>query len=181
MEFGADVPFLRPKVISGDESTDYEFVKHALDWFSAEEGETPNYIVHLRPTTPLRSPRLIAKAIQEFKVCKEATALRSVHAMSESAYKCFHLKKKYLQCVFTRSSDLDYTNRPRQAFSETYQGNGYVDVLKTSYILKRKKLHGNKVMAFTTPPVREIDTKEDFKYLELEVFQNQDLINKLFK
>ncbi|MBT3515294.1 MAG: acylneuraminate cytidylyltransferase family protein [Nitrospina sp.] len=180
LEFGAEVPFLRPKTISGDKSNDYEFVNHALDWFSTEEGIIPSYIVQLRPTSPLRDPKLIDKAIREFKKSKRATALRSVHPMSESAYKCFHVKNKYLECICTRSSDLDSLNDPRQLFSKTYQGNGYVDVLKTTYIRKQKNLHGNKVMAFITPTITEVDTKEDFKYIEFQVFQNQHLVNRLF-
>ena len=67
LKFGAEVPFLRPKNISGDKSNDYDFVKHALDWFSAEEGIIPSYIVQLRPTTPLRDPKLIDNAIRKFK------------------------------------------------------------------------------------------------------------------
>ena len=181
LEFGAEVPFLRPKNISSDKSNDYEFVKHALDWFSSEEGNIPSFIVQLRPTSPLRDPNLIDKAIREFKKNKRATALRSVHLMSESAYKCFHVKNKYLECVCTRSSDLDSLNNPRQSFSNTYQGNGYVDVLKTSYIIKQKNLHGNKVMAFITPAITEIDTKNDFKYIEFEAFKNKELVNSLFK
>ena len=180
LEFGAEVPFLRPKNISGDRSVDYDFIKHALDWFATEEGKAPHYIVHLRPTTPLRDPRLISKAIKEFEYNNRATALRSVQVMPESAYKCFHVKNQYLKCVGTWSPDLDHANEPRQSFSKTYQANGYVDILKTSYILKHKKLHGNRVMAFATPPVREIDTKEDFKQLEYEILQNQNLIDKLF-
>ena len=180
LEFGAEVPFLRPKTISGDKSNDYEFVNHALDWFSTEEGIIPSYIVQLRPTSPLRDPKLIDKAIREFKKSKRATALRSVHPMSESAYKCFHVKNKYLECICTRSSDLDSLNDPRQLFSKTYQGNGYVDVLKTTYIRKQKNLHGDKVMAFITPTITEVDTKEDFKYIEFQVFQNQHLVNRLF-
>ena len=30
--FGADVPFLRPQKISGDKSTDIEFLRHAIYW-----------------------------------------------------------------------------------------------------------------------------------------------------
>ena len=56
-----------------------------------------------------------------------------------------------------------------------------MDVLKTSYILKQKKIHGNKVIAFATPTVREVDTKDDFKYIEFEVFKNKELMNRLFK
>lgn len=53
---GAEVPFLRPESISQDKSTDLEFVKHALDFFSTE-GKTPDLIIHLRPTTPFRDPK----------------------------------------------------------------------------------------------------------------------------
>tara|TARA_B100000676_G_scaffold217281_1_gene214005 strand:+ start:2905 stop:3627 length:723 start_codon:yes stop_codon:yes gene_type:complete len=180
LEFGAEVPFIRPKNISGDKSNDYEFVKHALNWFASKEGTIPSQIVQLRPTTPLRDPKLIDKAIREFKKNKTATALRSVHIMSESAYKCFHIKNKHLESVCTRSPDLDLLNNPRQSFSKTYQGNGYVDVLKTSYILKQNKLHGNKVMAFVTPKTFEIDTKDDFKYIEYQVLQDKNLYNRLF-
>jgi CMP-N,N'-diacetyllegionaminic acid synthase len=180
LEFGAEVPFLRPKNISADKSNDYDFVKHSLDWFATEDGLMPSHIVQLRPTTPLRDPKLIDKAIREFKKNKRATALRSVNLMPETAYKCFHIKNKYLQCVCTKNSDLDSLNDPRQSFPQTYQGNGYVDVMKTSYILKNNHLHGNQVMAFITPMITEIDTKEDFKYVEFEVSQNMDLTNRLF-
>ena len=56
--YGAEVPFLRPAKISGDRSTDYEFIVHALNWLK-EHGEEPDYIVHMRPTTPLRIPEVI--------------------------------------------------------------------------------------------------------------------------
>ena len=85
---GAEAPFLRPAEISGDQSTDYEFIVHALDWL-AGRGEEPDYVVHMRPTTPLRDPRLVEAAVQAFIKAPHATAMRSVHEMSESAYKMF--------------------------------------------------------------------------------------------
>ena len=57
-EAGALVPFLRPKNISKDTSTDYEFINHALNWLEMN-CIVPKYIVHMRPTTPLRDPRII--------------------------------------------------------------------------------------------------------------------------
>ena len=32
-KFGAEVPFLRPSKISGDEATDIQFITHAISWF----------------------------------------------------------------------------------------------------------------------------------------------------
>merc|ERR1719408_1111550 len=37
LEHGAEVPFLRPKEISGDFSTDYEFFLHFLGWMKENE------------------------------------------------------------------------------------------------------------------------------------------------
>ena len=34
IQYGAEAPFLRPVEISGDLSTDYECVKHCIDWLS---------------------------------------------------------------------------------------------------------------------------------------------------
>ena len=53
-ECGADVPFLRPKEISGDLSTDYEFIKHCLDYLKENGEDEPDIIVQLRPTYPTR-------------------------------------------------------------------------------------------------------------------------------
>ena len=39
-------------------------------------------LVHLRPTTPLRSPAVIEKAIDQF-LMSDHTALRSAHVMSD--------------------------------------------------------------------------------------------------
>ena len=52
--FGAEVPFLRPKNISKDDSLDIDLFKHTINWLKKNENYEPNLIVHLRPTSPLR-------------------------------------------------------------------------------------------------------------------------------
>jgi|TARA_B100001971_G_C18018588_1_gene446177 N-acylneuraminate cytidylyltransferase len=76
---------------------------------------------------------------------------------------------------------IDTLNEPRQKFPKTYNPNGYVDVLKTSFILSNNKLHGNRVMPFITPRSYEIDSEEDFEFLEWQISNNIDLHNKLFR
>ena len=63
-EYGAEVPFLRPNSISTDTSSDYQFIRHALDWLVENEGTQPEYLVHLRPTTPLREVCYIDLAVE---------------------------------------------------------------------------------------------------------------------
>ena len=75
---------------------------------------------------------------------------------------------------------LDAFNKPRQNFNKTYQANGYVDVLKTSFIIENNKLHGNRVKAFMTPRMMEVDMLDDFDYLEYQVARDPSIIKKLF-
>lgn len=179
-ELGAEVPFLRPAEISGDRSTDQEFVVHALDWFAAC-GSEPEYVVHIRPTTPFRAPHAIDEAVAAFRALSSATALRSVHEMAESAYKTFEVVSGgMMKRVGSDSTDLDVANNARQQFPKTYMPNGYVDVLSTAFIRKQGLLHGDRVMPFITPPVTEVDTLEDFDYLEYQLLRDSSLYSQIF-
>lgn len=178
---GAEVPFLRPADISADNSTDYDFIKHALDWFS-RNGGVPDYIVHFRPTTPFRDPALIDEAVRLFINSPQASALRSVHPMSESAYKTFEIAPEgQLKRVASDSTELDAANNARQEFPVTYIANGYVDVLSTTFIRKASLIHGNHVLPFITPVVTEVDTEEDFARLEFELLKHPEFAQQIFK
>ena len=180
-KYGAEVPFLRPPEISSDNSTDNEWIKHALDWMQNEEDFVPSYIVHLRPTTPLREPIYIEKAIEYLKQDNIATALRSSHEMTQSSYKTFEIDRGYYKCLCTGSLDLDEANRPRQEFKKTYDPNGYVDVYKTHYIMENGKILGDRVLAYITPRITEIDSLEEFDFLEYQVYKNPTLVSRLFE
>lgn len=177
---GAEAPFLRPAEISHDRSTDYEFVVHALNWLKANAVE-PEYVVHIRPTTPLRDPGVVDAAIKAFRTSTRATALRSVHEMSESAYKTFELAAEgQLKRLGAESTALDAANNARQSFPTTYIPNGYVDVLSTAFIRRSGLLHGDFVVPHMTPPVTEVDTEHDFKILEFELGLQPNLRRRLF-
>jgi len=165
-EYGVGIPFLRPKEISRDNSTDYQCIEHLLIWLKKNKQDIPEFIVHLRPTTPFRDSTIVDEAIELIKQQPAASALRSVHEMSESAYKCLEIEDNLLKPLGIKSFDMEMANLPRQHFKKTYQGNGYVDVLRTEFILQNKKLYGDSVIPFITDFAPEVDTIDDFKYLE---------------
>jgi N-acylneuraminate cytidylyltransferase len=175
--FGAIVPFLRPVELASDTAVDLDVFKH----FLAEINELPQAIVHIRPTTPLRNPKIINDAVINFmKLRSEITSLRSVHEMSESAYKTFEVSDQGLLKSIASIAGGDKANLPRQAFPKTYQANGYADVLNPEFILREHKLHGDKIFAFKTPVVTEVDSLSDLEYLNWEVQQNKELIKLVF-
>ena len=61
-KYGAEVPFLRPKALSQDTSTDFDFMSHTVNWFDDNSNNTPDFWIHLRPTTPLRDVYEVEKS-----------------------------------------------------------------------------------------------------------------------
>ena len=171
LRYGAEVPFLRPKEFATDNSPDLEFVLHTLNWFKENENKLPDYLVHLRPTTPLRDPNIIEKAVSEIIRHPEATSLRSGHPSSESPFKWFLCDEGgYFKSILSGYKN-EFINNPRQSFPTIYIPDGYVDVLNASFILHSNNLHGDKMIGFTSPFCTEIDTLEDLEYLEFELLK----------
>ena len=132
-KYGAEVPFMRSPALAGNLSTDREFVIHALEWFGKNEAAVPDYLVHLRPTTPLRDPTLIDEAIAALMSDPEATSLRSGHEAPESPFKWFMRDEQgYFYGFNPDDPRPGYANLPRQIFPKVYIPDGYVDVLRTS-------------------------------------------------
>ena len=65
MKFGAEVPFLRPKKYSSDNSIDYDYILHASK-FLIKNKYYPDMIILLRPSTPNRTTQIVDKGIKFF-------------------------------------------------------------------------------------------------------------------
>lgn len=178
-QYGADVPFLRPAEFAGDQSTDYDVVLHTLNWLSENERSHPELLVYLRPTTPFREITYIYLAIEQMKNNTDATALRSAHEMPQSSYKTLEIENGYFKCICSGSFKLDAVNLPRQEYQTTYDANGYVDILRPSFILENNSLFGDQVFAYVTPRIAEVDTLDDFAYLEYQVSKTPGLVTRL--
>ena len=178
-KYGANVPFIRPKNISKNNSIDVEFFLHYLNFLKKNNLKKPDIILHLRPTSPLRTLKIFNRGIKYFIKMKSYTSMRSVYKSNITPYKTFELKKNSLTGFFPKFKN-EYYNLPRQKFPESYIPNGYIDIVKPS-IIKKNKLHGKKILAYKTDIIPDIDSKEDFKHAENEVKKSQykEIINYL--
>ncbi len=183
-EHGAEVPFLRPAELAGDQSRDLEFILHAIDWLD-DRGEDPDLVMHLRPTTPFRSPPDLDAAVEMMlgegsPGGPRPTAVRSVHEMSTTAYKSMEIDGGVLRQMGAETTALDRANDPRQDFPVTYLANGYVDILSTTFIRRSGLLHGDRVAPFVTGLAMEVDIASDFDLLEYHLELNPELFDELF-
>ena len=105
--FGCDVPFLRPKNLSTDESHRNEYIRHSLDVFS----EYDNLVI-LQPTSPLRDVNHIDEAI-DFYLNKKSPACVSVCEQKPSPHWMFSmtdnktLKPILSNPIFSRRQDIE--------------------------------------------------------------------------
>jgi CMP-N,N'-diacetyllegionaminic acid synthase len=62
-DYGAETPFLRPVDLAADDSSDLEYVRHALEWLEQHEGYVPDVVVRLLATVPTQLPGDIDAAV----------------------------------------------------------------------------------------------------------------------
>ena len=176
-KYGAEIPFLRPRELARDSSTDLEVIRHLLNNIDVPE------IAYIRPTTPLRDPVYMDFYIEEYyRNREEITSIRSMHELAESPYKFLQIKDGSCYGFFSDFKGIkDYTNLPRQIFPKAYHPNGYIDIIKKKTI-EEGSTYGEKVFPVVTDFVTEIDTVNQLKYLEYEMNNTSNsILNELRK
>ncbi len=170
IKYGAEVPFIRPAEFSTDCSTDRGFLIHAMKWLEENEGEKPEYWVHLRPTTPLRDPVLVDKALKIIQCDGASTSLRSGYKAPESPFKWFYKDKKgYFKGLLSGDGKAEVYNKPKEAFEDIFIPDGYVDIVRRSFVMNNTKIHGDKMVGFESPVTAEIDSIEEFNYIQYQL------------
>ena len=53
---GCEVPFMRPADLSADDTPHLPVMQHALTWLRDRDGYSPDWVMILLPTSPLRQP-----------------------------------------------------------------------------------------------------------------------------
>lgn len=165
--YGAEVPFLRPSEYAQDDSPDIDFVKHAIEWLAQNEGKIPEYMAHIRVTTPIRDYRIVEEGIKRIKQDKDASALRSGYICVHPPYKWFKFGKSGYMEPLMPGMTCDEANMARQESPRVLVPNSYVDVLKSDFIINNDLMHGERMIGFVTEEVPDIDTEEDLYKLEI--------------
>jgi len=145
LEYGAEVPFLRPSELAQDDTQDFPVIHHTLEWLRDNEGHEPDIVVQLRPTTPLRPPGLIEQAIRMLQKDPSADSVRSVEVSPYTPYKMWQKEGLYIK-PFLKLDGVESYNMGRQFLPEVLYHNGVLDVFWASPVLEKKTLTGSKIL-----------------------------------
>jgi CMP-N-acetylneuraminic acid synthetase len=163
---GAEVPFLRPMDLAGDQVLDLPVFEHALHWLDEHEGYRPDIIVHLRPTAPLRMPGWIDAAVAQLVANPIADAVRSVSLVEQHPWRVFKLGADgMLDPLMKAEHPQPYLLR-RQDLPPLYYYNCVIDVTRRSTILDKKSMTGDRLQGWVMDPndVLDIDTPKDLAF-----------------
>jgi len=168
--YGAETPFLRPAELAGDQTLDLPVFQHALGWLADHEDYHPELVVHLRPTTPLRPPDLVDRAVHIMLTHPEADSVRGITPAHQNPYKMWLMEseeKPIHSLIMLPGIDEPY-NALRQMLPKAYAHNGLIDIIRTDTILKMNSMSGKTILPVLFDPSYDIDldTAEDWKRAE---------------
>ena len=167
--FGAEVPFRRPAEFASDTATDFQVFRHAL-LFLQEQGYTPDLIVHLRPTGPVRRIELIEHAIGMMLRHPEADSLRAVGLAEQTPFKMWRIEGSYLRQALQLPGFPESHSMPRQKLPAVYWQNGYVDIVRPRTIIELDSMVGSVVLPFVVEgKIHELDYPEQIPALAAAV------------
>ncbi|MDI1256457.1 MAG: acylneuraminate cytidylyltransferase family protein [Flavobacterium sp.] len=164
MQFGADVPFLRPQELASDAASSLSVVAHAIDFFESQ-GEYFDAICLLQPTSPFRESGFVDAAIAAF-VSRKTDALVSVLPVPHeyNPHWIFESDEDGLLSIATGETEII---KRRQDLPKAFFRDGSVYLTKTATI-KNGSLYGTTLSSIESNPdcYVNIDTMEDWRKAE---------------
>ena len=147
MQWGGEVPFLRPPEYATDTAVDLDVFVHALTWLEENEGYKPDIVVQLRPTSPLRPIDCVDRAIELLLSDEAATSVRGVVPSGQNPYKMWRITSETEPMEpLLKEGFFEPYNMPRQELPQTYWQTGHVDVLRRDTILRDRSMSGDRIL-----------------------------------
>ena len=165
---GIEVPFTRPEGLAGNDTPMLEVVFHALNFFKKKENYTPEYIILLQPTSPLRTSNHIDESLGMLKDSNADSIVSVVdvpHNFNPYSVMDFDGKNLNTFLEFKESSNI------RQKKPKFYARNGPA-ILAFTYdcIMNKKSLYGEIILPYFMKRGESIDIDETYDLEMAELF-----------
>lgn len=162
-ELGAEVPFLRSEITSGDKPTSWDVVKEVVEQYR-ERGHKFDSITLLQPTSPLRSADDIIKAHKLFND-KDANAIISVCEAEHSPLWSNVLEPNLSMEHFAETDD---NVSCRQQLPTYYRLNGAIYIVNDKALNNINNIYKEKSYAYIMEQSHSIDIDSEFDFMIAE-------------
>ena len=158
-ESGAQVPFMRPGELAEDNTTDLPVFRHALAWLQEHEGYRPDVVVQLRPTSPIRPPDLVDRAVRTLSAHQDADSVRGVVPAGQNPHKMWRVTGAGgpMTPLLEVEGISEPYNAPRQSLPPVFWQTGHVDAIRPATILSKASMTGHAVYPLIIDPRYTVD------------------------
>lgn len=173
--YGAEVPFLRPKALSTDKAASIDVIVHALEFYQQKE-QSFDAVCLLQPTSPFRPVGLVDQAIEQF-VQTNADALVSVLPVPHEYNPHWTFKPNAENMLHIATGETEIIKR-RQDLPTAYYRDGSIYITKSEVILEKRSLYGSKLSYVVNDPAFyvNIDTENDWLKAEEKLNKIKSMI-----
>jgi CMP-N,N'-diacetyllegionaminic acid synthase len=171
--YGAEVPFLRPKEISGDKSPDIEWVVWMLQQLKGQ-GRVFEVFSILRPTSPFRLPSTIKRAWQAFSDDMTAHSLRAIEKCKQHPGKMWVIQgKRVLPIMPLKLDGTPWHSSQYAALPEIYVQDASLEIAWSRIAIEQNSIAGESILPFLSQGLEGFDINEPEDWLLAEHYLAQ--------
>ena len=146
--YGAEIPFLRPAELAGDQSPDIEWIEYTLRRLQ-RAGRAYDCFSILRPTSPFRLPETIQRAWAEFSTQEGVDSLRAVEKCQQHSRTMWVIRGKRMTPLLPLSpAEQPWHSSQYQSLPEVYVQNASLEIAWTRVVLEDRTLAGSVLIPF---------------------------------
>jgi N-acylneuraminate cytidylyltransferase len=162
--YGAQVPFLRPAELAGDQSPDIEWVAYTLDQLY-KDGRQYDCFSILRPTSPFRLPETIQRAWQTFIAQAGVDSLRAVEKCHQHPGKMWVVRgNRMMPLLPFGPAEQPWHSSQYPSLPEIYVQNASLEIARTKVVFEDKTIAGNVLIPFFTLNYEGFDVNSNYDW-----------------
>jgi N-acylneuraminate cytidylyltransferase len=162
--YGAQVPFLRPDELAGDQSPDIEWLAYTLNRLR-DKGRNYDCFSILRPTSPFRLPQTIRRAWQEFRSQTGVDSLRAVEKCTQHPGKMWVVRgKRMMPLLPLGPAEQPWHSSQYPSLPDIYVQNASLEIAWSRVVFEDRTIAGNVVMPFFTVDNEGFDVNNEYDW-----------------
>jgi CMP-N-acetylneuraminic acid synthetase len=165
----------RPSEIAQSTSLDIDWILHLIDYIA---DDLPDLIILLRPTSPFRTADFVNSAISNLINNPGFDSSRSVHLVKEHPDKMWRKHEDSIVPYnsFNLDEKEDLHSQQYKSLDEVFIQTSSLEILRTTSVIKNKKLSGNKVLPIYSDYTNSFSIDYEIDYKIAEMIMNKTLI-----
>ncbi|MDJ0985050.1 MAG: acylneuraminate cytidylyltransferase family protein [Desulfobacterales bacterium] len=168
---GAEVPFLRPIELSGDDVPTLPVLQHAVRFVEKQDDIILDWVLLLQPTDPLRQAADIEAALElsQQDPCDSVISVVQVFSTHPILMKRIEDNQLLPYCIEEKEGTRRQDYKPA-----AYMRNGAIYLTRRKVLIEQNSIWGQVIRPYVMPPERSVGVDSDLDLKMVEVMMREN-------